>query len=93
MAGQTSTPKRPLGLKIGIVDGILALGHSFRDADGRQLYGSGRALGRIHTIHRTSLPELADTELIVASDVHNPLLGPNGASARDVWVNARIRCS
>jgi glycerate kinase len=60
---------------------LTALGYSFRDADGRQLYGSGKALAQIHTIHRTALPELAETELIVASDVHNPLRGTNGAPA------------
>ncbi|MCD5341841.1 glycerate kinase [Pseudarthrobacter sp. NPDC092184] len=60
---------------------LTALGYSFRDADGRQLYGSGRALDRIHTVQRTVLPELADTELIVASDVHNPLHGVHGAPA------------
>ncbi|MGY3319060.1 glycerate kinase [Arthrobacter sp. TE12232] len=60
---------------------LTALGYSFRDADGGQLYGNGRALAQIHTVHRTALPELADTELIVASDVHNPLLGTQGAPA------------
>jgi glycerate kinase len=60
---------------------LTALGYSFRDADGRQLYGSGRTLAQIHSIHRTALPELADTELIVASDVHNPLIGAQGAPA------------
>jgi glycerate kinase len=65
----------------GGVGMLAALGYSFRDADGRQLYGSGRALAQIHTVHRTRLPELNDTELIVASDVHNPLLGTHGAPA------------
>jgi glycerate kinase len=60
---------------------LTALGYSFLDADGRLLHGSGKALTRIHTIRRTRLPELNDTELIVASDVHNPLLGTNGAPA------------
>jgi glycerate 2-kinase len=60
---------------------LTALGYSFRDADGRLLYGSGRALGQIHSVSRTALPELAGTELVVASDVHNPLLGSNGAAA------------
>ncbi|MCP8999363.1 glycerate kinase [Pseudarthrobacter sp. RMG13] len=60
---------------------LTALGYSFRDADGRQLYGSGRALAQIQSIHRTALPELSDTELIVASDVHNPLRGAHGAPA------------
>ncbi|MDP9695990.1 UNVERIFIED_ORG: glycerate kinase [Arthrobacter globiformis] len=60
---------------------LTALGYSFLDANGRQLDGNGRSLGQIHSIHRAVLPELADTELIVASDVHNPLLGPTGAPA------------
>ena len=60
---------------------LTALGYSFRDADGRLLCGSGKELDQIHTVHRSTLPELAGTELIVASDVHNPLLGPQGAAA------------
>ena len=60
---------------------LTALGYSFLDANGRQLDGNGRTLGQIYSIHRAVLPELADTELIVASDVHNPLLGPTGAPA------------
>ena len=35
---------------------LTALGYSFRDADGRQLHGSGRSLAQIHSIHRTSVP-------------------------------------
>jgi glycerate kinase len=60
---------------------LTALGFRFLDANGRQLDGNGRTLGQIHSIHRAVLPELADTELVVASDVHNPLLGPTGAPA------------
>ena len=60
---------------------LTALGYSFRDADGRLLYGSGGALAQIHTIERAALAELADSELVVASDVHNPLLGAHGAPA------------
>lgn len=60
---------------------LTALGFSFHDAGGRQLYGSGRALARIHSVRCTALPELADTELVLASDVHNPLLGTQGAPA------------
>jgi glycerate kinase len=60
---------------------LTALGYSFRDAAGRQLSGSGRELARIHSVRRSTLPELSDTELIVASDVHNPLRGPQGAPA------------
>jgi glycerate 2-kinase len=60
---------------------LTALGYSFRDAGGRQLYGSGKELAQIHSVWRTVLPVLAGTELIVASDVHNPLRGPDGAPA------------
>jgi glycerate kinase len=60
---------------------LTALGYSFRDADGRQLYGSGRTLAQIHSVEQTALRELGETELIVASDVHNPLRGTHGAPA------------
>jgi glycerate kinase len=60
---------------------LTALGYSFLDADGGRLHGSGEALARIHSVHRTTLPALAGTELIVASDVRNPLLGDHGAPA------------
>ncbi|MGO4189416.1 glycerate kinase [Pseudarthrobacter sp. TAF60_1] len=60
---------------------LTALGFTFRDAAGRQLDGSGSSLARIHSIHRAAFPELAGTELIIASDVHNPLLGRQGAPA------------
>jgi glycerate kinase len=60
---------------------LTALGYSFRDAAGRHLYGSGRALAQIQSVHRDGIPGLADTELIVASDVHNPLVGTQGAAA------------
>lgn len=60
---------------------LTALGFNFRDAEGRLLHGSGHALARVHSIGFNMLPELAATELIVASDVRNPLLGPSGAPA------------
>ena len=60
---------------------LTALGYTFRDAAGRQLTGSGRDLARIRTVAPSPLAELADTELIVASDVHTPLLGTRGAAA------------
>ncbi|TQJ40794.1 glycerate kinase [Arthrobacter sp. SLBN-112] len=60
---------------------LTALGYRFRDAEGRPLYGSGRALAQIHTVERTALPELGEIELIVARDVHNPLRGQQGAPA------------
>jgi glycerate kinase len=60
---------------------LTALGYRFFGANGRQLEGNGRTLGQIHSIQRTDFPELTATELIMASDVHNPLLGPQGAPA------------
>jgi glycerate kinase len=60
---------------------LTAFGFIFQDADGRQLSGSGSSLARIHSVRRAAFPELAATELIIASDVHNPLLGPQGAPA------------
>jgi glycerate kinase len=60
---------------------LTALGYTFRDAHGRRLHGSGRSLAEIRSIHHTPLPVLSGTELVVASDVRNPLLGTNGAAA------------
>lgn len=60
---------------------LTALGFRFLDASGRSLEGNGRNLGSISSVAGALLPGLADTEFIVASDVHNPLCGPQGASA------------
>jgi glycerate kinase len=60
---------------------LAALGYRFQDADGAQLSGSGRDLARIRSVRRPAFPDLAGVELVVASDVHNPLTGPGGASA------------
>jgi glycerate kinase len=60
---------------------LTALGYCFRDADGRELSGNGRTVAQIHTVERSTLPGLGSTELIMASDVHNPLRGPSGAPA------------
>jgi glycerate kinase len=62
--------------------GMLAtLGYRFRDAAGAELSGSGRDLARIRSVQRLAFPDLAGVELVVASDVHNPLTGPAGAAA------------
>jgi glycerate kinase len=61
-----------------------ALGAEFYDADGEALsLGlSGGRLAEVATIDTRGLdPRLAETEIIVACDVHNPLLGPEGAAA------------
>ncbi|UYY81099.1 glycerate kinase [Arthrobacter sp. YA7-1] len=60
---------------------LTALGFRFLDASGRSLDGNGRNLGLVHSVLGTLLSGLAETELIVASDVHNPLCGPDGAPA------------
>lgn len=60
---------------------LSALGYRFLDAAGHELNGTGQTLGRIRSIERTGRPDLDGTELVMASDVHNPLLGPQGAPA------------
>jgi glycerate kinase len=60
---------------------LTALGYAFLAADGTELPGTGHALGRIHAVRGSLLPGLAGTELVVASDVSNPLTGPAGAAA------------
>ncbi|HKU01505.1 MAG TPA: glycerate kinase [Arthrobacter sp.] len=60
---------------------LSALGYAFLDHDGRELDGTGGALHRIHAVQGTPVPGLAGTELIVASDVSNPLAGHAGAAA------------
>ena len=59
-----------------------ALGVRFLDADGRDLAPGGAALGRLHTIDMAGLdPRLRDLEVVVASDVDNPLTELRGAAA------------
>lgn len=61
-----------------------ALGARFLDASGRPLPEpmTGGDLGRLARIEADSLrPLFAGVEIVIASDVTNPLLGPNGASA------------
>ncbi|GGH95758.1 glycerate kinase [Arthrobacter liuii] len=60
---------------------LSALGYDFIDAQGRRMEGAGQALGRIHSVQGCPLPGLTATELIMASDVSNPLTGPTGAPA------------
>jgi len=59
-----------------------ALGVSFKDKDGRELEPGGLALNRLESIDLSGLdPRIAETEIVVACDVDNPLYGPRGASA------------
>jgi glycerate kinase len=59
-----------------------ALGVRFLDEAGGDLPEGGAALARLARVELAGLdPRLAETELLVACDVDNPLCGPRGASA------------
>jgi len=59
-----------------------ALGARFTDAGGKYLSRGGKALGKLAHIDVSKLDtRLSETEIVVASDVTNPLTGPTGASA------------
>lgn len=59
-----------------------ALGVRFLDAEGQELSEGGAALARLHHVDLSGLdPRLAETSLLVACDVDNPLCGLRGASA------------
>ncbi|WP_442544628.1 glycerate kinase [Arthrobacter sp. KN11-1C] len=60
---------------------LTALGFRFLDASGGSLDGNGRNLGLVHSVVGALLTGLIGVDLIVASDVHNPLCGPHGAPA------------
>lgn len=61
-----------------------ALGAEFFDKDGKLLKKPlrGKDLSKISRISTKNLmPEIQDTRFMVACDVNNPFIGPNGASA------------
>ena len=59
-----------------------ALGVKFRDGQGKVLPRGGAALARLESIDLSGLhPGLEQAEIIGATDVTNPLCGPEGASA------------
>ncbi|KAB7787024.1 glycerate kinase [Bifidobacterium cebidarum] len=59
-----------------------ALGVRFLDAHGNAIARGGGALGQLSAIDVTGLdPRINATEILIASDVANPLTGPQGASA------------
>ena len=59
-----------------------ALGARFLDSGGRSLTPGGSALIRLDRIEHSGLhPRLANATVIAATDVTNPLCGPDGASA------------
>jgi glycerate kinase len=60
---------------------LQALGVRLLDARGEELPGGGAALARLDRIDLAAFdPRLAATDFRIASDVTNPLLGPDGAS-------------
>lgn len=64
---------------IGLLTG---LGGRIAAADGSALSGGGAALAQAARLDTAALPAaLFESELIVATDVDNPLLGPTGATA------------
>ena len=60
---------------------LAALGVRFRDDAGRDVEPAGGTLARIAEVDVSGLRDLAGAELIVATDVTNPLLGADGAAA------------
>ncbi|MFE3068235.1 glycerate kinase [Streptomyces sp. NPDC059247] len=61
---------------------LAALGARFLDADGEPVGPGGAALAALASADLSGLdPRLATVELILASDVDNPLTGPKGAPA------------
>jgi glycerate kinase len=65
----------------GGVGAMAALGVKFFDADGKDVEPNGRGVGKIAKIDISGIdPRVLKTEMLVASDVSNPLTGLNGAA-------------
>lgn len=61
---------------------LTALGARLLDAAGQDLPPGGGALSRLDRVELGGLhPRLAQTRMVLAGDVDNPLLGPSGAAA------------
>jgi glycerate 2-kinase len=61
---------------------LQALGVRLLDLDGRELGPGGAALLALHAVDLDGVdPRLSHTRIVLASDVDNPLFGPNGAAA------------
>lgn len=61
---------------------LQALGALVLDRDGHELPGGGESLSRVAVVDLAPARELlAGTDLVVACDVDNPLLGPTGSAA------------
>jgi glycerate kinase len=60
---------------------VQALGGLVLDAAGEPLAPGGGALREVATVDLTSVdPRMADLDVVLATDVDNPLLGPHGAA-------------
>jgi glycerate kinase len=61
---------------------LAALGARLLDGSGQDLPDGGGALGALNLVDLAGLdPRLREVEVVLASDVDNPLLGPTGAAA------------
>ena len=60
---------------------LAALGARFLDDTDQMLDVNGGTLHRIRSIDTTNLADLTGVEIVIASDVQNPLTGPDGAAA------------
>lgn len=61
---------------------LAALGARFLDEDGEPVPPGGGSLGRLATADLSGLdPRLSSVDVVLASDVDNPLTGPKGAPA------------
>jgi glycerate 2-kinase len=60
---------------------LAALGYRFLDSTGAELAPTAENLAVVHSVDARHAVELDRVEMIVASDVTSPLLGPTGAAA------------
>jgi glycerate kinase len=60
---------------------VTAFGGKLLDSSGAELPPGGAALVRLDRVDVSRLRDLSGTEVIAATDVDNPLLGPRGAAA------------
>ena len=61
---------------------LAALGVRLLDVEGHDVVDGARGLGDIASVDLTGInPQVWSTEFVVASDVSNPLVGPDGAAA------------
>lgn len=60
---------------------LQALGYSFIDADGHEISRGGGELVNIHSMSGTTIPDaVKQCSFILATDVRNPFIGPEGAT-------------